>query len=111
MSALDRPKIEDAERVILDAETALREVCHGKRRFEMCVPVQETDTDIVIGNALYIGRQLLAELSRVTAERDAYLKALLEIECETVKRTDKPLAGLLNCRRIANGVLPPEVAE
>ena len=72
MSVLDRPKIEDAERVITDAENALSEVCQGKRRFEMCVPVQETDTDIVIGNALYIARALAAELAALR-ERERWI--------------------------------------
>lgn len=60
MSALDRPKIEDAERVIKAAEEMLNALCHGKR-FEMTIPVQENDADIVIGNALYIARELLRE--------------------------------------------------
>lgn len=65
MSALDRPKIEDAEAVIKAAEEMLSALCHGKR-FEMTIPVQETDPDIVIGNALYIASELLRERAKLT---------------------------------------------
>jgi hypothetical protein len=61
MSVLDRPTIEQADEVIQAAQTELGNVCTGRRKFTMCVPVQENDTDIVIGNALYIGRELVKE--------------------------------------------------
>jgi hypothetical protein len=78
MSALDRPKIDDAESVLANAENVLSELCHGKR-FEMCVPVRDTDTDIVLGNALYIGRRLLAEIEALKARERIYIARMKEI--------------------------------
>lgn len=59
-------------------EKAFQEVfklCRGKR-FEMTIPVQETDSDCVIVAGLKVCEEALTELSAVKAERDAQREAL-----------------------------------
>jgi hypothetical protein len=79
--------------VIGAAEEELNNLCQGKRKFTMCVPVQDDDTDIVIGNALYIGRRLHGEVER--------LKKLMEaaVDCYFNERRPELMSGAMYALR------------
>lgn len=49
------------------AETEIHRICAGERRWTMCVPVQQDDSDMVFSDALDNSRRLEQEVYRLRA--------------------------------------------
>lgn len=57
-------RIDRAHRMICD-------LCEGRREWRMSIPAEvDYDPDLVIGDGLLAGREALAEVERLTRERD-----------------------------------------
>jgi hypothetical protein len=50
------------------AEKELSALCRVTKTFKMCIPVEPTDTDIIIGEALRCGRRAILRVAELEAE-------------------------------------------
>ena len=46
------------------AHDHLLALCKGEATFRMCIPVQDSDSDVVLVNALFQGRQTISDLRK-----------------------------------------------
>ena len=57
----------------LKAQQEISDICDNKKRWQMCIPVQQNDSDVVLGNALQDELSVMKAYKRL---KDDYIKTL-----------------------------------